>query len=103
MSTGMHTPPVIVTTDGLTVEDVIQVATARAEVRLDPAVEARVAAARAVVETAIAGEALIYGLNTGLGHMRDQRVSREQLMRYQTRIVASHASTFRRKSFRKEG
>ena len=51
----------------------------------------RIQAGRAVVERFITGPELIYGLNTGLGHMRDERVSVEELGVYQEVIVAGHA------------
>ena len=51
----------------------------------------RVKASRAVVERALEGDAMIYGLNTGLGSRRDRRVSREDLARYQVQMVRDHA------------
>ena len=53
--------------------------------------EAKILASRAVVERAVAGDRLIYGLNTGLGHMRDERVPLEVLQRYQRQMIAGHA------------
>ena len=52
----------------------MRVARELARVELAPEVEQTILAARAVVERAVGGDRLIYGLNTGLGHMRDQRV-----------------------------
>ena len=37
------------------------------------------------------GEALVYGLNTGLGHMRNERVPIEMLRAYQYAVVVGHA------------
>ena len=51
----------------------------------------RIAASRAVVDRLVHGEALIYGLNTGLGHMRNERVPLEMLRAYQQAVVVSHA------------
>jgi len=78
------------TTDGLTVEDIGRLASGTA---LEPTtgVMERVQASRAVVERALAGEGMIYGLNTGLGSRRDRRVSREDLGRYQVQMVIDHA------------
>ena len=45
-----------------------------AHLQLGPAARARIADARAVVDEAVDGPDLIYGLNTGLGHMRDDRM-----------------------------
>jgi histidine ammonia-lyase len=73
-----------------TIEDVCLVADG-APVRLSPDVRQRIAESRAVVDSLVSGETLIYGLNTGLGHMRDERVPIEALRTYQEAIVAGHA------------
>jgi histidine ammonia-lyase len=52
---------------------------------------ARITASRAVVDGLVNGETLIYGLNTGLGHMRNERVPLEVLQAYQQGIVLGHA------------
>jgi histidine ammonia-lyase len=62
-----------------------------ARVELGEAARQRIAAGRAIVDAAIDGPALIYGLNTGLGHLRDERVPIETLRDYQDAIVRSHA------------
>ncbi len=51
----------------------------------------RIEVAREIVDRHVTGPELIYGLNTGLGHMRDQRVPLESLREYQPAIVATHA------------
>jgi histidine ammonia-lyase len=78
------------TAGGLTVGDIGRLAGGAA---LDVAsgVMERVQASRAVVERALEGEGMIYGLNTGLGSRRDRRVSREDLGRYQVQMVMDHA------------
>ena len=73
-----------------TIEDVCLVADG-APVRLSPDALRRIAASRKVVDGLVNGETLIYGLNTGLGHMRDERVPIEALRTYQEAIVAGHA------------
>ena len=50
----------------------------------------RIRASRAVVDALVDGPTLIYGLNTGLGHLRDVQVPRETLRRYQELIVIGH-------------
>ena len=74
----------------LTVPDVARVA-AGERVELRPDAVARIAAARDVVDRLVSGDALIYGLNTGLGHMRNERVPIEILQAYQFGIVLGHA------------
>ena len=81
--------PVRIGDSPLTVADVVHVADG-APVELAEAASARMAAARAVVQELVDGDELIYGLNTGLGHMRDVRVPVDSLRRYQEAILRSH-------------
>jgi histidine ammonia-lyase len=73
----------------LTVADVVRVADG-AVVELTPSGLAKIEAARAVVDRLVTGDRLIYGLNTGLGHMRDTRIPLEALREYQEAIVLAH-------------
>ena len=57
---------------------------------LTPDAVERIDASRAVVDELVGGEELIYGLNTGLGHMRDVRMPLETLGAYQEAIVVGH-------------
>ena len=83
---------VVVGAGGIEPADVVRVARDRARVELSSEVEATIRASRAVVERLVAGERLIYGLNTGLGHMRDHRVEIDVLLRYQRQMIEGHAS-----------
>ncbi len=83
---------VVVGAGGITPADVVRTARELATVELAPEVEARILAGRAVVDRLVAGERLIYGLNTGLGHMRDHRVGLDVLQRYQRQMIHAHAS-----------
>jgi histidine ammonia-lyase len=56
----------------------------------------KIRASRAVVDAALSGPELVYGLNTGLGHMRNERMPVEALIRYQESMVASHAGAIGR-------
>jgi histidine ammonia-lyase len=86
----MELPAVVLTNDGLSAEQVGEVARG-ARLELAPEVVERVRRSRAVVDRALEGDAMIYGLNTGLGSRRDRRVSREDLGRYQVQMVMDHA------------
>lgn len=86
------TEAVVVGAAGITAADVVRAARELAQVELSPEVEATILASRAVVDRAVEGDRLIYGLNTGLGHMRDHRVPLEVLQRYQRQMLESHAS-----------
>jgi histidine ammonia-lyase len=61
-----------------------------ARLELDASARQRIEASRAIVDAAVEGPDLVYGLNTGLGHMRNERVPLEVLEQYQVGIVAGH-------------
>jgi histidine ammonia-lyase len=86
-------PVVTVGGDPLRVADVVRVADG-ASVELSAEAVARIAASRAVVDRFVSGDELIYGLNTGLGHQRDERVPVEVLRAYQQAIVRVHDGAF---------
>jgi histidine ammonia-lyase len=83
---------VIVNGDALSVQDVIDVSRGEARAELDPDVPARMEASREVVAAAIAGDAPVYGVNTGFGALADTRVGERDLRRLQGAIVMSHAA-----------
>jgi histidine ammonia-lyase len=83
---------VIVNGDGLTVQDVIEVSRGDARAELGPGVPERMEASRAVVAAAIAGDAPVYGVNTGFGALADTRVGEHDLRTLQGAIVMSHAA-----------
>jgi histidine ammonia-lyase len=83
---------VVVNGDGLTVQDVIEVSRREARAELGPGVPDRMEASRAVVAAAIAGDAPVYGVNTGFGALADTRVGEQDLRTLQGAIVRSHAA-----------
>ena len=83
---------VIVNGDGLTVQDVIDVARGDARAELGPGVPARMESSRQVVANAIAGDDPVYGVNTGFGALADTRVGEQDLRTLQGAIVMSHAA-----------
>ena len=74
---------VIVTGDGLTVEDVIDVARGGATAELGPDVPAAMEFSRSVVEAATRGDTPVYGVNTGFGALADTPVGVNDLARLQ--------------------
>ncbi len=72
-----------------TVADIVAIANG-ARVEIGPRAERRIVASRAVVEAAIADGRPVYGLNTRLGAGRDDRVSDDDLLEFQRRIIANH-------------
>jgi histidine ammonia-lyase len=83
---------VIVTGDALTLQDVIDVARGEARAELGPGVGERMRPSREAVTAAIAGDAPVYGVNTGFGALADTRVGERDLARLQGAIVLSHGA-----------
>ena len=83
---------VIVTGDALTLDDVIDVAYGEARAELGTGVAAVMRPSRTVVAEAIAGDAPVYGVNTGFGALADTRVGEQDLTRLQGAIIRSHAA-----------
>ncbi len=81
--------PVRIAAADLPLGDLLRIAHG-ARVELAPDAVDRIRASRAVVDALVDGPTLIYGLNTGLGHLRDVQVPRETLRRYQELIVIGH-------------
>jgi histidine ammonia-lyase len=73
----------------LGVDELLRIADG-AQVELGSGARARIRAAREIVDTAVHGPDLIYGLNTGLGHQANQRVADDEIAAYQEAIVVSH-------------
>ena len=83
---------VIVTGDGLTVQDVVDVARGEATAELGPDVPATMEFSRSVVAAATQGDTPVYGVNTGFGALADTPVPVGDLARLQGAIVRSHAA-----------
>jgi histidine ammonia-lyase len=79
----------------LRIETLLDIAHGRS-VSLSRPAEERLAAARGTVEATLAADVPTYGLNTGLGHSRDDRVDGKRLADYQTAIVRLHAGALGR-------
>jgi histidine ammonia-lyase len=84
---------VVVDDAPLTVPELVAVARGTS-IALGPAAIERIRASRAVVDRLVSGEELIYGLNTGLGHGRNERVPVSALAAGQADIVRAHAGGF---------
>ncbi|TME83313.1 MAG: aromatic amino acid lyase, partial [Chloroflexi bacterium] len=81
---------ITISDEPLTLDGLLRIA-AGARLQLSEAARERIRASRAVVDAALSGPDLVYGLNTGLGHMRNERLPVDSLIRYQEAMVASHA------------
>ncbi len=82
---------VSLTGTGLTIEDVERVAIGRAPIELAADAVERMAAARALIDRAVASETPTYGVNTGFGRFVDVAISREDTGRLQLNLLRSHA------------
>ncbi len=87
----MTAHPVVVSTAEVPLDDVQRVA-AGTPVELDAAAMERVIAARHVVEVTFNSDQHIYGLNSGLGHGKDERLSRADLAQYGMQTLDAHAA-----------
>jgi len=76
----------------LTLADVAAVARDGIHVRLAASARTRMAASRAVIEKALAGEKAIYGVNTGFGTLKDRTISADQVRDLQMNLLRSHAA-----------
>ena len=76
----------------LTLSDLLAIADDRVEVGLTQAARARVAASRAVVDRTAAGDAAVYGINTGFGNFAETRIDKADLAALQLNLLRSHAA-----------
>ena len=76
----------------LTVAEVVAVAAAGERVSIAPDVEARVRAARAIVDDAVRDGATVYGVTTGFGGLSGVRIEPREAQRLQRDVVLSHAT-----------
>jgi len=75
----------------LTLEQVEQVARGSVEVRLSEAALEKISKSRDVIDTVLASNKTVYGVNTGFGALSNKRISAEQLEQLQVNLVRSHA------------
>src|SRR5262249_58313908 len=76
----------------LTLDDVAAVARDGTPVVLAAPARTRMAASRAVIQKALAGEKAIYGVNTGFGTLKDRTISADQVRDLQMNLLRSHAA-----------
>ena len=76
----------------LTLDQLIAIADDNAPVALAASARVRVAAAREVVDRRAAGDAPVYGVNTGFGSFAETRIDRNDLAALQVNLVRSHAA-----------
>jgi histidine ammonia-lyase len=84
---------VVVDVAPVSLSDLLSVARG-ARVELSDGARERIAAGRRVVDRVLAGGSAVYGLTTGVGHLRDVRVPDEELVGQQYLIVMTHSGGF---------
>ena len=62
----------------------------RRPVLLQPEARAAVERARAIVDDVVENERVAYAVNTGVGHLADMRISRQDIRKLQLNLVRSH-------------
>jgi histidine ammonia-lyase len=78
--------------DTLTLDQLVAIADDHVPVALAPTARERVVAARGVVDARAAGDAPVYGINTGFGSFAETRIGRGDLAALQVNLVRSHAA-----------
>ncbi len=73
------------------IADFAEVAYGLRKVVVPPGALKLIAARRASLEALLAGDRVMYGINTGFGELASQRVSRESLKSLQVNLIRSHA------------
>src|SRR5512134_3536409 len=84
--------PIVLDGSSLTLKQIVDIADGREDVRLGPDAAARITAARAVVDRLAAGDAPVYGVNTGFGSLAEVRIAKDALSQLQVNLLRSHAS-----------
>jgi histidine ammonia-lyase len=84
--------PLLIDGESLTVENVHEVALERRRVGLHPNAAAKMARARAVIDTIVNEDRAVYGVSTGFGKLADVHIGRDQITTLQHNLVRSHAS-----------
>jgi histidine ammonia-lyase len=87
--------------ESLALADVVAVARG-AEVALGPHARSRVESSRSVIDRAVAGGDIVYGVTTGFGALADTRIDPSQAADLQRGIVRSHATAVGRPLSREE-
>jgi hypothetical protein len=84
-------PAVVLDGKRLALEDILAVARCQAAVSVAPAVRARMATARAMVDELARGDEAHYGINTGFGALAEVRIPADKVELLQKNLIVSHA------------
>jgi histidine ammonia-lyase len=84
--------PVTLAGSGLTLEEVESVARGGVRVEVSRSARKAVARSRATVDEILASRTLAYGINTGVGDLKNVRIAPAKLRQLQLNIIRSHAA-----------
>jgi histidine ammonia-lyase len=84
--------PLLIDGEGLTIEQVHEVAIERRRVALHPDAAKKMGRSREIIEAIIKQRRVVYGVSTGFGKLSDVRIGAEEITRLQHNLVRSHAS-----------
>ena len=87
--------PITLTGDSLTLDQIVAIARHRVPVRLDDDARSRLVATRAFITDhwLVDDAPLMYAFNTGVGALKNQRVSAQDMVRFQRNLIHSHSAT----------
>ena len=74
-----------------TLDELLAIHAGTALLEIDDAARGMIRASAAVVQRAAAGDAPVYGVNTGFGKLANQRISAAQLETLQLNLIRSHS------------
>lgn len=86
-----HKKTVVLTGEGLTLQQVVDIARHNASVEVESSCRDRVDKSRACIESRLRSDDVFYGINTGFGFLSDIRIERENLQNLQLNLIRSHA------------
>ena len=82
----------MITTEPLSIQDVVNVARHQYQVSLSVEVKERIKRSASLVEKFIEEDRVIYGITTGFGKFSDVSISREELADLQRNLIISHST-----------
>ncbi|MEN8195730.1 MAG: histidine ammonia-lyase [Pseudomonadota bacterium] len=86
------TDAITLTPGQITLAQLRRVAAGSVEVVLDPACDADIAAATALIDRIVAEDRTVYGVSTGFGLLANKRIPQEDLAALQRNLVLSHCT-----------
>jgi histidine ammonia-lyase len=85
-------PPVVLTGNDLTIEDIVAVGVGDRTVTMDTAAVERCKSSRAFLESEVRAGKILYGVNTSFGPMCNKIVREDEIVPLQVNLIRSHAA-----------